>query len=122
MNIYGIEHVQLAMPKGREDDAISFYAGVLGLINVPKPDHLAVRGGCWFETGEVRIHLGVSEDFVPATKAHPALLVRSLPDLVARLEDRSVVVTVDQPLEGFDRCYAHDPFGNRIEFMQRVAS
>jgi catechol 2,3-dioxygenase-like lactoylglutathione lyase family enzyme len=117
--IYGIEHVQLAMPKGRETEAISFYEGVLGLTNVPKPDHLAVRGGCWFESGEVRIHLGVADDFVPATKAHPALLVRSLTDLVSVFDDHGIAVTVDQPLEGFDRCYAHDPFGNRIEFMQR---
>ena len=120
MNIYGIEHVQLAMPKGREADAIAFYEGVLGLTNVPKPDHLAVRGGCWFESGEVRIHLGVAEDFLPAAKAHPALLVKSLPDLVALLEEREIVVTVDLPLKGFDRCYAEDPFGNRIEFMERI--
>jgi catechol 2,3-dioxygenase-like lactoylglutathione lyase family enzyme len=122
MNIYGIEHVQLAMPKGRESEAIEFYEGVLGLTNVPKPDHLAIRGGCWFESGSVKIHLGVSEAFVPATKAHPALLVHSLPDLVAHLAEHSIEVSVDQPLEGFDRCYAHDPFGNRIEFMQSIPS
>lgn len=118
-NIFGIEHVQLAMPRGRESEAIGFYEGVLGLRSVPKPDHLAVRGGCWFESGEVRIHMGVADAFVPASKAHPALLVRSLPELVSVLEAHGIEVRVDQPLEGFDRCYAHDPFGNRIEFMQR---
>ncbi|NCY17322.1 MAG: glyoxalase, partial [Actinobacteria bacterium] len=61
MNIYGIEHVQLAMPKGREAEAIAFYEGVLGLTNLPKPEHLAIRGGCWFESGAVKVHLGVSE-------------------------------------------------------------
>lgn len=122
MNIYGIEHVQLAMPPGGESEAVGFYEAVLGLSAVPKPAHLAVRGGCWFESGEVKIHLGVTEDFVAATKAHPALLVASLPDLVSALDDHGIAVTVDQPLEGFDRCYAHDPFGNRLEFMQRIAS
>lgn len=121
VNIYGIEHVQLAMPPGRESEAIDFYQGVLGLSHVPKPQHLAVRGGCWFESGEVRIHLGVMEEFVPATKVHPALLVRSLPDLVSLLRQVAIDVTGDQPLDGFERCYAHDPFGNRIEFMQRTA-
>ena len=120
VNIFGIEHVQLAMPSGRESEAIDFYEGVLGLSHVPKPEHLAARGGCWFESGDVRIHLGVTENFVPATKAHPALLVRSLPELMSVLAQCSVDVTVDQPLDGFDRCYAHDPFGNRIEFMQRT--
>lgn len=122
MNIYGIEHVQLAMPVGREAVAVSFYEGVLGLTHVPKPPHLAVRGGCWFETEGVHLHLGVTESFVPATKAHPALLVRSLPELIRVLEEHLIAVTIDQPLEGFDRCYAHDPFGNRIEFMERVNS
>jgi catechol 2,3-dioxygenase-like lactoylglutathione lyase family enzyme len=64
--------------------------------------------------------LGVSADFVPATKAHPALLVKSLRDLVVHLEEHGIKVRVDQPLEGFNRCYADDPFGNRIEFMERI--
>ena len=71
MSIRAIDHVQLAMPAGREDDARAFYAGLLGLSEVPKPPHLAARGGCWFETRDVKIHLGVDPDFRPARKAHP---------------------------------------------------
>ena len=119
MDIYGIEHVQLAMPKGREDEAIDFYEGVLGLKNVPKPENLTKRGGCWFESGVVKIHLGVAKDFVPATKAHPALLVDDLDELKRILQEHEFEVIVDKPLEGFERCYTHDPFGNRIEFMER---
>ena len=120
MNIHGIEHVQLAMPPDREADAVAFYVGVLGFTQVPKPAHLAVRGGCWFEAGNARLHLGVSPDFVPATKAHPALLVRDLAELRRDLEAKGVETVDDQPLEGFDRCYLHDPFGNRIELMQPI--
>ena len=120
MSIYGIEHVQLAMPPSRESEAIDFYEGVLGLTQIAKPAHLAVRGGCWFEAGEARIHLGVTENFVPAVKAHPAFLVTSLADLVSKFRERGITVTFDQPLEGFDRCYVDDPFDNRIEFMERI--
>ena len=75
MGIVRLDHVQLAMPAGREADAVAFYEGVLGITQVPKPSHLAARGGCWFERGDLKVHLGVEADFRPATKAHPAFLV-----------------------------------------------
>lgn len=94
--------------------------GLLGLPNVPKPPHLAARGGCWFETGELKVHLGVDPTFTPATKAHPAFTVHDLPALVARLRSAGVPLKDDEPLEGYDRVYAEDPFGNRIELMEPV--
>ncbi len=118
--IVGLHHVQLAMPRGREADARTFYAGVLGLIEVAKPRHLAVRGGVWFSAGSAQVHLGVEDDFRPARKAHPALLVRDLAGLRARCVASGVEVVDDQPLEGFDRCYVTDPFGNRVELLEPV--
>jgi catechol 2,3-dioxygenase-like lactoylglutathione lyase family enzyme len=116
--ILGIEHVQLAMPAGREAEARVFYSGLLGIPEVVKPPELAKRGGAWFETGTVRIHLGVEVDFRPARKAHPALLVRELRALVERLRAAGVDV-VEDPLDGYFRVYVSDPFGNRIELMER---
>lgn len=120
--IKDIHHVQLAMPPGGEDDARTFYAGALGIAETPKPPHLAARGGCWFEDGPVRIHLGVDPDFKPARKAHPALIVHDVAALVARLEASGHRATADQPLDGYDRLYVDDPFGNRIELMQAQAA
>jgi catechol 2,3-dioxygenase-like lactoylglutathione lyase family enzyme len=117
MTIVGIEHVQLAMPAGREAEARDFYAGLLGIPETPKPPELARRGGVWFEDGPVKLHLGVDADFHPARKAHPALLVRDLRALVERLRDAQVEV-IEDPLEGYDRVYAFDPFGNRLELME----
>jgi hypothetical protein len=74
MRIRSLDHVQLAMPVGCEEDARSFYQGLLGICEKPKPQHLAMRGGCWFETAQVKVHLGVEPDFVPARKAHPAFM------------------------------------------------
>lgn len=116
-----IDHVQLAMPSGREDEARGFYSGLLGITEQPKPEHLAKRGGCWFENGDLKIHLGVDADFRPARKAHPALLVDDLPALIARLQAAEVPVRDDQLLEGYRRVYVDDPFGNRIELMEPLA-
>ncbi len=118
--IVGIEHVQLAMPPGREAEARAFYSGLLGIPEVPKPPELAKRGGAWFETGTVKVHVGVEADFRPARKAHPALLVRGLPALVVRLRQSQVEI-VEDPLEGYFRVYIADPFGNRIELMEPKA-
>ena len=118
MAVTGIDHVQLAMPPGQEELARRFYEGLLGLPWVPKPDHLARRGGCWFGRGAARIHLGVEQDFRPARKAHPALLVDGLADLAARLTAAGAEVRRDEPLDGYDRIYTEDPFGNRIELME----
>ena len=121
MPIVGIEHVQLAMPAGREAEARAFYEGLLGIPEVPKPPNLAKRGGAWFERGSLKIHLGVEADFRPARKAHPALLVSGMPELVARLKAHGVAIIDDEPLDGYARVYVSDPFGNRLELMEPVA-
>ena len=118
MHIVGMDHVLLAMPAGREDDARAFYDHLLGIPEVAKPPHLAARGGCWFESRSVKVHLGVEENFSPAKKAHPAFIVRDLAALSQRLEAAGYELKEDQPLAGFERRYVSDPFGNRIELMQ----
>jgi catechol 2,3-dioxygenase-like lactoylglutathione lyase family enzyme len=119
MAILAIEHVQLAMPAGREAEAREFYARLLGIPEVSKPRNLAERGGVWFESDSVKIHLGVDADFRPARKAHPALLVRDLRALVERLREVRVDV-VEEPLDGYFRVYVTDPFGNRIELLECI--
>lgn len=119
MAIIGIDHVQLAMPHGGEDEARAFFIGLLGMREVPKPANLS-PSGCWFESGSLNLHLGVDPDFRPATKAHPALLVDDLAALRAKLEAVGHTTRDDTPIEGYTRFFADDPFGNRIELMQKV--
>lgn len=119
MSIIGLHHIQLAMPKGEEAAAIAFYQGLLGLTEVVKPPILAARGGVWFERGTVRVHLGVEDGFQPARKAHPAFEVHGVNEMLAHLETAGVTVTRDQDLPGFVRGYVEDPFGNRIELLER---
>src|SRR5271156_3830937 len=103
MGIKAIDHVQLAMPAGKEEEARAFYGRVLGIPEIPKPVNLAKRGGCWFERGALKVHLGVEADFRPAQKAHPAFLVEDLAALRAKIESAGYMVRADEPLEGYER-------------------
>ena len=116
--IHGLDHVQLAMPAGQEALAREFYAGILGLAEIPKPPNLARRGGVWFAGGALRVHLGVEAEFRPARKAHPAFLVERLDTLTEHLRRAGVAVVTDEPLPGYNRIYVSDPFGNRIELLE----
>ena len=120
MQILRLDHVQLAMPAGGEQAARDFYTGLLGIREVPKPPILAARGGCWFEEGNVKVHLGVEAGFRPAKKAHPAFLVSDLASLISRLQDAHHCVVKDEPIEGLQRAYVDDPFGNRIELLEPI--
>jgi len=112
-----IDHVQLDMPAGAEDTARSFYRDILGMSEIPKPPELAKRGGCWFESGSVQIHLGVEADFRPARKAHPALRCADYDELTIKLRSAGFEVSPDALIPGVHRCHISDPFGNRIELI-----
>ena len=118
----GLDHVQVAAPPGCEADARRFYGELLGLIELKKPPLLAARGGCWFWLGVHELHVGVAQDFVPAKKAHPGILVSSvaaLRELARRLESAGVEVEWADPAEigGRDRFFVNDPWGNRLELL-----
>jgi catechol 2,3-dioxygenase-like lactoylglutathione lyase family enzyme len=118
MAVTGIDHVQVAAPAGCEAEARAFYGELLGLEELPKPDALAARGGCWFKAGVQELHVGVEEPFAPARKAHPSFVVSDLEDLAARLTQRGIEVAYDDLIPGLRRFETADPFGNRLEFRQ----
>jgi catechol 2,3-dioxygenase-like lactoylglutathione lyase family enzyme len=120
--VTAIHHVQLAMPAGAEDRADAFYAGVLGMPRIPKPPELERRGGCWFGGDGFEVHLGVEAPFTPARKAHPAFVVDDLDAVQAALASAGFDVVEDTQLEGFERVYTSDPFGNRIEILAPTRS
>src|SRR5262249_26438186 len=115
-----IDHVQLAMPAGGEDAARRFYRDLLGMVEVLKPPELAKRGGAWFKSHGVEIHLGVEKDFRPAQKAHPAFRCSDYPGLTDKLRPAGVALTSDDSVPWVTRCHLHDPFGNRIELISEA--
>ena len=120
MTIIAIDHVQLAMPAGREQEARAFYSALLGLPESAKPPELAARGGAWFESPAVKVHLGVEKDFRPARKAHPGLLVDDLEALASSLRQAGITLQADDALPGQARYFVDDPFGNRLELLQAL--
>lgn len=122
--LHAVDHVQLAAPPGSETQLRSYYVGVLGMTETPKPPVLAARGGCWFEAGAgaVRLHLGIEVDFRPAGKAHPGLLVRDIGAYADRLVAHDAEVVWDENLPGRRRFYSKDPVGNRLEFLEAVVT
>ncbi len=114
-----LDHLQIAMPPGKEAAARNFYGKLLGLGEVQKPSALAARGGVWFACGPQQVHLGVEAEFLPAKKAHPAFAVDNLDELAALLVAEGYGFSLD-PLEvnGRRRGFTNDPFGNRVELIQ----
>jgi catechol 2,3-dioxygenase-like lactoylglutathione lyase family enzyme len=121
VTILSIDHVQIAMPAGEEDKARAFYIAQLGFTEIPKPPDLAKRGGAWLRAGNVQLHLGVELDFRPARKAHPAFVVDNLDSIVAAVQSAGYEIDTSQPaLDGYKRAHVFDPFGNRIELMEKL--
>ena len=120
MKILSIDHVQVAMPEGQEETARGFYINILGFTEIPKPSALVKRGGAWFQSGSVQLHLGIEKDFRPARKAHPAFIVEDLDATIEKIQQAGYEWDESQPpLDGYKRAHIYDPFGNRIELMQK---
>ena len=118
MKIEALDHVQLAMPAGGEAARARLLCRSPRHSRAAEAAALAARGGCWFERGALKVHLGVEADFRPARKAHPAFLVSDLAALVAALEAAGHPTRNDEPLPGYERVYVDDPFGNRLELLE----
>ena len=113
-----IDHVQLAMPTGKEAEARAFFVGILGMVEEEKPPLLQSRGGCWFRRGACKVHVGVDAEFQPQRKAHPAFVVDEIDRLGGLLSQSGHDVLWDDAIPGSRRFYTADPFGNRIEFLE----
>ena len=113
-----LDHIQLAMLKGKENEAREFFVGILEMKEEEKPERLASRGGCWFRKDGAIVHLGVEKGFIPQKKAHPAFVVDDLAGLEKKLIEQNYEVTWDDAIPDRKRFYTTDPFGNRIEFLR----
>ena len=113
-----LHHILLTMPRGGESAARAFFVDVLGMAEIEKPSVLAARGGAWLRAADVELHLGIEENFRPALKGHPGIVVTDLDKVVEQLNQAGQEVQWDGDFPGYRRVYAHDPFGNRLEFLQ----
>ncbi|MDE1169693.1 MAG: hypothetical protein PW734_00555 [Verrucomicrobium sp.] len=120
--ITALDHILLATPDRPEAAAAArrFFGTLLGLKEVPMPSTLEGRAHCWFQCGALTIHIGPEKDFRPAKKAHPAFLVADLNQVRAALEKEGHPIRADDAIQDVRRFFSEDPWGNRLEFLQRV--
>jgi len=116
----GIHHVQIAAPQDSDVESRNFYGVALQMEEIEKPENLKKRGGVWFACGNHQLHIGIQDDFVSAKKAHPAFEMVNLDALRKRLTEYRVVIVDDVAIEGMKRLFVNDPFGNRLEFLERI--
>jgi catechol 2,3-dioxygenase-like lactoylglutathione lyase family enzyme len=121
MPVLGLDHVQVAIPIGGETQAREFYSGILGFTEIEKPAAMAERKSIWFIAGPANLHLGIEPDFHPAKRAHPAFVVDTLDEIIAACDRAGLSTRPDTSCNGFRRIHVSDPFGNRLELMQREA-
>jgi catechol 2,3-dioxygenase-like lactoylglutathione lyase family enzyme len=120
MPILSLDHVQIAIPIGNENRARGFYSGILGFTEIEKPPQMAERKSIWFVAGAVSLHLGIEPDFTPAKRAHPAFVVVDLDKILAACERAGITTKPDTSFNNFRRVHVFDPFGNRLELMERI--
>ncbi len=119
LGITVIDHVQIAVPKALEAQSLAFYRDVLGLTEIPKPEELRARGGAWFQTGNLQMHVGIDPDASPRSKRHVCFLVSDLTVARAKVVSKGVAIEEENVAEGLSRFFIRDPAGNRIEIGQR---
>jgi catechol 2,3-dioxygenase-like lactoylglutathione lyase family enzyme len=119
MPILSLDHVQIAIPIASESRACAFYSGILGFTEIEKPPQMAARKSIWFVAGAVNLHVGIELDFAPAKRAHPAFVVDGLDAILAACDRAGIAVKPDTSFNGFRRVHVFDPFGNRLELMER---
>ncbi len=119
LDIRGIDHVQIAVPRALEPECLAFYREVLGLPEIEKPEELKPRGGAWFQLPNLQVHVGVDPESSPKSKRHVCFLVPDLVRAKASIVAKGIAIEEESVAEGLARFFIRDPAGNRIEIGQR---
>ena len=119
LDVKGIDHIQIAVPRALEAASIAFYRAVFSFPELTKPAELRARGGAWFQVGVLQVHIGVDEDASPKSKRHICFLVDDLAAAKAEIVSRGIAIENEGVAEGLARFFIRDPAGNRLEIGQR---
>lgn len=120
LRIKRLDHVQVCIPSGEEEKARQFYGGILGLEEIEKPDELKRDGGMWYSVAGIQLHISIEEPHI-TSKHHPAFEVEDLDGIRSYLPQQGVRIREEVGTPGMERLSFFDPFGNRIELIERRA-
>ena len=118
INFKRLDHIQICIPTGMEDEARKFYTGIIGLTEIPKPKELISNGGLWYQVADIQFHIG-TENEINKSKRHPAFEVSDIQSARTHLENREVKIKEETQIPGSIRFSFIDPFGNRIELLEK---
>ncbi|EZP75821.1 glyoxalase/bleomycin resistance protein/dioxygenase [Parageobacillus genomosp. 1] len=119
IHVKRLDHVQICIPFGAEDEARAFYTDLLGFTEIEKPDSLKANGGLWYQVGDIELHIGVEDRDGYNSKSHPAFEVENIDEVRRYLEENGVPTKDEKPIPGVKRFSFRDPFHNRIEFLSK---
>lgn len=114
-----LDHIQICIPKGKENEARRFYTDIIGLTEISKPEQLIHNGGLWYQVADIQLHIG-TENEINKSKRHPAFEVFDLEEAKEYLIKHGVQVKDEIQIEGQKRFSFMDPFNNRIELLQKI--
>jgi hypothetical protein len=114
-----LDHIQICIPKGKENEARMFYSALLHLKEIPKPEALISNGGLWYEIADIQLHIG-TEDEINYSKRHPAFETGNLDEFRKYLEEKMIRTQDEKEIPGVKRFSFFDPFGNRIELLEKL--
>jgi len=113
-----LDHIQICIPIGKENDSRKFYTDIIGLTEIPKPQALIPNGGLWYQIADIQFHIGVESE-INKSKQHPAFEVTNLDEARQHLEKKGVTIKEEIQIPGQTRFSFIDPFGNKIELLQK---
>jgi catechol 2,3-dioxygenase-like lactoylglutathione lyase family enzyme len=119
IHVKRLDHIQICIPIGAEDEARAFYTGLLGFTEIEKPESLKGNGGLWYQVGDIELHIGVEKRDGYNSKSHPAFEVENIEEVRRYLEENGVPTQDEKPIPNVVRFSFRDPFHNRIEFLSK---
>jgi catechol 2,3-dioxygenase-like lactoylglutathione lyase family enzyme len=119
IKIKRLDHIQICIPTGMEDEARKFYTDILNFTEIEKPEALKPNGGLWYQAGDIQLHIG-TEDEINNSKRHPAFEIEELLRVKEYLRSKNTEIKEEIPIPGIRRFSFRDPFGNRIEYLEKT--
>lgn len=111
-----LDHILLPISEGKTAEARAFYSHVLNLTEIPG-EHPG--GAIWFEIAGIQLHLR-EEQGGSLSLRHPAFEVKNLAGAKHELEQKGVAISYSSDIDGRQRFFFRDPFGNRIELLEFI--
>lgn len=109
-----LDHILITIPEGTKQLALKFYKEILALEEI-EGNH--PRGAIWFRIGDIQLHIR-EETGIHYSDRHPAFEVMDIESAKLFLKDINIETNYSTEIDGRQRFFFRDPFGNRFELLE----